>query len=783
MEGILKLEPLSEKTLPQTVDAHLLVYCPSMDLVALGSIDQQVLIYRLNGQRVYGATQKAGTLRVEAIQWKPNGQLLAIAWSDGSVRLVGAESSKTVHQFSTGTSISGVTCMAWTSNFANKKSASMTQKNSVSTWESHLPEGIHDSTNKAALDLPRDLSLIDIEISLPKLSVLANGGSSEEVFSSRASLDALFQPFDPKDDDSVDVMVIGTREGNIHLSIYDSFVVGSFTSPVVIGGVPSHLVLHASHQQYSTHSLLMKSSYPEESVYFVPMDLRFVSASSRYLSLLASRSTALQNLLRYIQQVQILMISEWKSTQELPSRFLRNINDTLEENGNRNIVQALYHSVATGHTYPSVREWLVDELTERGHKRWDKAVITGLESLKRLVHENMLPALDRCTVILSRFMGIAKFQGANNSVGFSSHQINLIMDTVACLHLVSSRILIEVVDELDHFVAFSSWLRYEIDRLASEASSSINEEAAEKEASIDHSKVLHYLQTTMTSNPLAVFFDETSVDDHDNLSQVDQGLPMFDLLEKQLEKQEQGLPYIKPLTRVQLLCKYLVGQSNAVFKQIAEAEKRNVLFGRANELGVAQEDAPMDIRMSKKDHSFCYSYVALIPRGLPNQVRIFKIELSIENGISTVRNVESHTTQVGDGRVKDIKFVDDNILLLLWERKGVTYLLSVPYRSSESSPGNDYQMEFYPHNSKSSPPDVEIMDDEHVLELFLKHKIVSEESFVPEKMEVRESNGKNTNADSRRVVILSRDKLRYKVFKLPSLSKETNNLEEDIVMS
>jgi anaphase-promoting complex subunit 4 len=190
----------------------------------------------------------------------------------------------------------------------------------------------------------------------------------EEVFSSRASLDALFRPFDPKDDDAVDVMVIGTKEGTIHLSIYDSFVVGSFSSPVIIEGLPSHLVLHASHQEYSTHSLIMKSSDAEESLYFVPMDLRFVSASSQYLSLLASRSTALQNLLRYIQQVQMLMISEWKSTQELPSRFLQSINETLKANGKLTIVQALYHSVATGHTFPAVREWLVDELTERVSK-------------------------------------------------------------------------------------------------------------------------------------------------------------------------------------------------------------------------------------------------------------------------------------------------------------------------------------------------------------------------------------------------------------------------------
>ena len=161
-------------------------------------------------------------------------------------------------------------------------------------------------------------------------------------------------------------MVVGTKEGNIHLSIYDSFEIGSFVSPITIDGAPCHLLRHASHPDFSTHALLMELPVSGKSLYFVPMDLRFISASSEYLSLLASRSTTLNNLLRYIHQVQALMISEWKSTQELPSRFLRNINETLaEKEDNRDIVQALYHSVATGHTFPSVKEWLVDELSER----------------------------------------------------------------------------------------------------------------------------------------------------------------------------------------------------------------------------------------------------------------------------------------------------------------------------------------------------------------------------------------------------------------------------------
>jgi hypothetical protein len=69
------LELLGEKNLPQAADPGLVTYCPSMDLIALGTTDQQVLVYRLNGQRVYGAAQKIGKLTIESIKWKPNGML------------------------------------------------------------------------------------------------------------------------------------------------------------------------------------------------------------------------------------------------------------------------------------------------------------------------------------------------------------------------------------------------------------------------------------------------------------------------------------------------------------------------------------------------------------------------------------------------------------------------------------------------------------------------------------------------------------------------------------
>jgi anaphase-promoting complex subunit 4 len=188
----------------------------------------------------------------------------------------------------------------------------------------------------------------------------------------------------------------------------------------------------------------------------------------------------------------------------------------------------------------------------------------------------------------------------NDTVGFSSKEIGLIMDTVACLHLVASKILIQVVDEIDLFGAFTSWMRYEIDRLAAD-SSVPKEDELEKEASLDHSKVLMYLQTCMTTSPIEIYLGDSTLDESKSTwSHSQKGVSMFELLDKQLQKQEQGLAYLKSLPRVELLCKHLTEQAKDVFSQIARAEKRNVIFGKPQEIGSIEKDGLIDMYMASE---------------------------------------------------------------------------------------------------------------------------------------------------------------------------------------
>ena len=89
-----------------------------------------------------------------------------------------------------------------------------------------------------------------------------------------------------------------------------------------------------------------------------------------------------------------------------------------------------------------------------------------MENLRSLLHENLLPVLERCAIVLSRLRGLAQFYDTRDDMGFSVPHISRTIDIVSCLSLVGHRVLLLVMKELDLFTAFSAWMRSHIDKLA-----------------------------------------------------------------------------------------------------------------------------------------------------------------------------------------------------------------------------------------------------------------------------------------------------------------------------
>jgi len=68
-----------QKTLPFSARDGLAAWSPKLDLIAVVTENEHVLLYRMNGQRVWGFAHKAESdARVEKLNWRPDGELLVL---------------------------------------------------------------------------------------------------------------------------------------------------------------------------------------------------------------------------------------------------------------------------------------------------------------------------------------------------------------------------------------------------------------------------------------------------------------------------------------------------------------------------------------------------------------------------------------------------------------------------------------------------------------------------------------------------------------------------------
>lgn len=72
-DGAAMLNLLAHKRVHPAINPQHVAYCPTMDLIALATVDQKVHVYRLNGQDVFGVASKQTGVKVNQIKWKPNG--------------------------------------------------------------------------------------------------------------------------------------------------------------------------------------------------------------------------------------------------------------------------------------------------------------------------------------------------------------------------------------------------------------------------------------------------------------------------------------------------------------------------------------------------------------------------------------------------------------------------------------------------------------------------------------------------------------------------------------
>ncbi|OAP64372.1 hypothetical protein AYL99_00344 [Fonsecaea erecta] len=715
-----------------------------MDLVVTVTSKGVMDVWRLNGQRVFGsnfckdedegddeeghsAPEKGDGGNVRAVAWRRDGQILAIACADGSLSLINSFTGKISHRiFSqnqkpatspslqpsvqtqtrrqssrisplpTAQATSGrptVTALCWTTHLVDPSPTTIRSHLNAPNSTLSLDQILNlradvDRLLPLKADLPRELSAIDVEVSLPRLATLPPTGltADDDVFSTRSSVDVVFHGGGSNGSagsGGVDALLVGLSDESggcmVQLRIFDSFDVGTvdlkgILPPGPAAGRASRVLRIESHPFLSTVFAVIEESPKDEaasSLHLISLDLSFIPQSGRTLPLVAKKVSQLGYLLRYISQVRTQLVAEVKSAFDLPGRFLRNINESLAEGDeNADFVFAAHHLAVTGVCSPKLKEWLVDELQDRGIKRWENAVADCLEVARRMTSECLLPAVERSLALLSRLDGLARFGPTSSKLGLDEKNVKRVTETIDALGILSEDLLLDVVAETREFAAFIKWLKWECEVEALEQTSARAEDMRETwtgEGELE--LVLDYVGGAMKESRLKKYLVEeakeqegglaASFDDDSDLGSYDEFIRCRTSCNK-----DKSMPTLGELVdRLQRQCE-------AVFAKIAETFRKSILTSYLQELPHGCVGESLDVRVIPDDADSSLYRLFLISKDRQEKARLRHVVVELQQGAGkgvkhTMRSSSLAIPEMQE--VLDAKFVDDEALLVLAE--------------------------------------------------------------------------------------------------------------------
>jgi anaphase-promoting complex subunit 4 len=478
---------------------------------------------------------------------------------------------------------------------------------------------------------------------------------------------------------------------------------------------------------------------------------------------------------------------------------MMNITETLEEKGQGDLITNLFHLACTGACPPLLREWLVDELSEQGHKRWDNTVTSSLTTLQALVHENLIPALDRITVVISRLRGLAMYHDTDWIFSSPATEFTSLLETLKNMRLLAQTVLLHAGDQKRQFAAFSKWLRFIIDFEATEPDSQSRAEMEGRDSGVDISLVLEYVRYGLQQSSLLPYLTpEVLLEDGDKAKDK----ASYEDTRKAIEVADEGLKWRPDALCLEHVLGHLVKGTTGLLRQVSKWQESGIQMDSGIVLSTSQDTDNIiaDMRMiyevsahSPPAITHLTSYLQQPPSSQPPTPTQLSTYIALAHPqshtlhlhhlthspriTSLPRDLHSHLTAAlsfpAATTILDTKIADDAALLVLLSPAGkedVHRILRIPYTVStpSSSPltyhtlsAQDIAHSLLPNGTAPAARSGKVVQLAPAeVRRYTVHVFEREGRFVPSRLVVNGRKGRRV------VVVLARDGRHYRVLDL-----------------
>jgi anaphase-promoting complex subunit 4 len=152
-----------------------------------------------------------------------------------------------------------------------------------------------------------------------------------------------------------------------------------------------------------------------------------------------------------------------------------------------------------------------------------------------LLKENLIPAVDRCAMILGNLQGLAEYHKESQVFDVPVESFSILLEITRCVRLISHHMLLIASQEFQGFAAFSKWLRWIIDVKSTDPRSAAGEELMERDPGVDYPLVLSYIQHGLVDTDIDQFLGDPST-----ASSLTVDLEMYERLRTSLKRFKGG---------------------------------------------------------------------------------------------------------------------------------------------------------------------------------------------------------------------------------------------------
>ncbi|KAF9214555.1 Anaphase-promoting complex subunit 4 [Podila verticillata] len=511
-------------------------WCPTADLLALVSLENDLEMYRLSWEkhwsiRVKEPPKKTGGVSrissgseadVVSLAWRPDGRLIGhiniYDYMDGSlahtIASVALENSP----------LASIQCLKWTEVYLGPSSAPAFF-------------GIRQSPN-TLLDAMPLLSPIPESSTAQEMSArmmfarhrrgAARGGfggmASRTVAGSALGLSKAedVTVLDEESSPIMNALFSSDSHGRFRLRLFGGFDMESIslsemlqmfaphqfqTVDIIAADIQADLselaiiALGTTSDAKSTGGQLLQITVGSE----------LLRRHAREIRAIGVRTRPIQHLLAYMDECLEVMKKDYGKLCQLSEHCMESVQECLKNNGDSNDPTAEFsHLLLTGRPSVSMDQYLQQELGHHGVKRWDKSGKAAYENLRKVAFECLLPACERLVVHMTDILAYSRWRERYGTLDLDERKV------YSCIRLAGEfigmieRLFQALKFEIKQFNEFENWIEQVVERLQP-TTRGVDEQADEgpkKFPPVDTVSVAGYLRSGMGKG-LATFFKES----------------------------------------------------------------------------------------------------------------------------------------------------------------------------------------------------------------------------------------------------------------------------------